>query len=89
MLKQALSCAYGPDYCAAGICVGNCNAQSNCDPGYGPERAKSPKSLLYVCCSKWGYHGTTPDFYADTKVKRPSCPAIGQVINHVVGYYED
>jgi chitinase len=41
-----------------------------------------------VCCSKYGFCGTTKEFCGDKKVDRPSCAVNGQGFDRVVGYYE-
>jgi len=41
-----------------------------------------------VCCSKFGFCGTTDEFCGDNKVKRPSYEVSGQGFQRVVGYYE-
>ena len=45
-------------------------------------------TLPTVCCSKFGFCGTTKEFCGDKKVKRPSCSVNGQGFQRVVGYYE-
>ena len=40
-----------------------------------------------MCCSKWGYCGTTKEFCSDKKVTRLSC-IVPTKLNRVVGYYE-
>lgn len=41
-----------------------------------------------VCCSKYGYCGTTEDFCGNKKPKRPSCSTELHKLERVVGYYE-
>jgi GH18 family chitinase len=67
--------------------VGNCDRKSECDPNDYGDYAESSKCLLNVCCSKFGFCGTTEEFCGKKKVKRPSCSKDGS-LNRVVGYYE-
>lgn len=41
-----------------------------------------------VCCSKYGFCGTTKEFCGDKPVTRPTCAVNGQGFTRVVGYYE-
>lgn len=77
-------CGLGPDYCAAENCTSTCDAKSDCDPGWGSEWSTAEKCPLNVCCSKYGFCGTTSDFCGDTKVKEPSCSG-NTVQQRVVG----
>ena len=67
--------------------MGNCDSKAECDPGKYGDYAESSKCPLNVCCSKFGFCGTTEEFCGKTKVKRPSCDKDGS-LNRVVGYYE-
>ncbi|KAF1849934.1 glycoside hydrolase family 18 protein [Cucurbitaria berberidis CBS 394.84] len=79
----------GPDYCAPGKCVSECTAKSDCDAGWGAQWSAHEKCPLNVCCSKFGFCGTTKDFCGDVKVKSPSCAKDGGSVNkRVIGYYE-
>lgn len=50
---------------------------------------KTSKCPLNVCCSKFGFCGTTEEFCGKKKVKRPSCnSSSGKGFTRVVGYYE-
>lgn len=40
--------------CRSEVCVGNCDAKSECDPGFGPEWAQSSNCPLNACCSEFG-----------------------------------
>ncbi|KAJ5295311.1 hypothetical protein N7508_010132 [Penicillium antarcticum] len=44
-----------------------------CDPGWGLQWSASEKCPLNVCCSKFGFCGTTAAFCGDKKVTEPSC----------------
>lgn len=68
-------------------CVSGCDRKSYCDPGFGPEWAEVPNCPLNVCCSKYGFCGTTEEFCGDEKVTRPSCSKDSS-LQRVVGYYE-
>ncbi|MCJ1347172.1 hypothetical protein MMC31_005393 [Peltigera leucophlebia] len=50
----------------------------------GPPRIKCP---LNVCCSKFGFCGTTSEFCASSKVKSPSCSGTSASAR-TIGYYE-
>ncbi|RDW81627.1 uncharacterized protein DSM5745_05184 [Aspergillus mulundensis] len=78
----------GPDYCGPENCVSSCNQKSECDPGdWGTEYANATTCPLNVCCSKYGFCGTTEEFCGSKKVKRPSCKS-NRSTQRVVGYYE-
>ena len=68
-------------------CVSGCDRKSYCDPGFGPDWAEVPNCPLNVCCSKYGFCGTTKEFCGDKTVTRPSCSKDGN-LQRVVGYYE-
>ncbi|ESK89422.1 class v [Moniliophthora roreri MCA 2997] len=80
-------CGLGPDYCSAENCVSSCDQKSDCDPGWGPQWSAHEKCPLNVCCSKFGFCGTTEEFCGSNTVKRPSCSG-NSATNRVVGYYE-
>lgn len=67
--------------------MGNCDSKAECDPGKYCDYAESSKCLLNVCCSKFGFYGTTEEFCDKIKVKRPSYDKDGS-LNRVVGYYK-
>ncbi|KAL4875746.1 hypothetical protein BJY04DRAFT_223740 [Aspergillus karnatakaensis] len=73
--------------CADDVCVAGCDSRAECDPGGYGEFADSKKCPLNVCCSKFGFCGTTKDFCGNKKVKRPSCSKT-KGVSRVVGYYE-
>ncbi|KAK4241773.1 hypothetical protein C8A03DRAFT_30078 [Achaetomium macrosporum] len=87
------TCGYGPTYCGADF-TSNCNATAECGKDAVPAGKTCP---LNVCCSEWGFCGTTTDFCLPSKncqshcVEHPSPPAGkngGSVLNRVIGYYE-
>ncbi|KAJ6492287.1 hypothetical protein C8R45DRAFT_990838 [Mycena sanguinolenta] len=59
-------CGYGPDFCtptsAGGNCTSHCDAKAQCGPNAPPGEEECP---LKVCCSQYGYCGTTEDFCGD------------------------
>ncbi|CAM1509012.1 Fc.00g027510.m01.CDS01 [Cosmosporella sp. VM-42] len=81
-------CGLGPDYCKSNVCIGNCDAKSECDPGFGLQWAKSADCPLNACCSEFGFCGLTKEFCGDNTVSRPSCQAKDTPVSRVVGYYE-
>ncbi|KAK3299587.1 chitinase [Chaetomium fimeti] len=81
-------CGMGPAYCAPGNCTSTCDAKSECDPGWGAEWSQRSKCPLNVCCSEFGFCGTTEDFCGDNKVKAPSCPDGTSANSKLIGYYE-
>ncbi|KAI3319646.1 glycoside hydrolase [Xylariaceae sp. AK1471] len=80
-------CGLGPGYCAPGNCTSECTAKSDCDPGWGPAWSSAEKCPLNVCCSKFGFCGTTEEFCGDKKVKKPSCKGTSSN-QRTIGYYE-
>ncbi|KAJ3952540.1 hypothetical protein N0V92_011012 [Colletotrichum tropicale] len=77
-------------HCKASICVNNCDRKADCDPGgYGKDFVTSTTCPLNVCCSKYGFCGTTEEFCGSKKVSRPSCAVEkSSKFKRVVGYYE-
>ncbi|ETS88166.1 hypothetical protein PFICI_01994 [Pestalotiopsis fici W106-1] len=57
------ACGFGPEYCSVDAgCKSNCNATAEC----GQYAAVAPGDCpINVCCSKWGFCGTTSDFCGD------------------------
>jgi hypothetical protein len=64
------SCGFGPDWCAPDNCVGTCNATAECGQ-YAAE--KGLECPLNVCCSRWGFCGTTEEFCQTGSNKNESC----------------
>ncbi|RLL97667.1 hypothetical protein CFD26_105658 [Aspergillus turcosus] len=73
--------------CGADVCVAGCDSRAECDPGGYGEFADKAKCPLNVCCSKFGFCGTTKEFCGTKTVKRPSCSK-DSGLSRVVGYYE-
>ncbi|KAI0431905.1 hypothetical protein F5Y09DRAFT_340146 [Xylaria sp. FL1042] len=86
-------CGYSPTECGAGNCTSNCNAKAQCGEYGKPGQQNCP---LGVCCSKFGFCGSTSDF-CDTgcqagfggcgDVHRPSCSG-NSISKRTIGYYE-
>ncbi|KAI2635311.1 hypothetical protein GGS21DRAFT_489974 [Xylaria nigripes] len=88
-------CGYSPTECGQGNCTSNCDAKAECGQ-YGKDGSQN--CPLGVCCSQFGFCGSTSDFCDTGKgcqkgfggcgdVKRPSCS--GNSINkRTIGYYE-
>ncbi|RYP21255.1 hypothetical protein DL767_009307 [Monosporascus sp. MG133] len=72
------------------VCVNNCERKADCDPGgYGEDYVLKSTCPLNVCCSKYGFCGTTSLFCGNKKVDRPSCAVKkSSRFKRVVGYYE-
>ncbi|KAL1957767.1 hypothetical protein VTO42DRAFT_5485 [Malbranchea cinnamomea] len=80
-------CGLGPDFCGEG-CISSCNEKSECDPGWGPEWSNATDCPLRVCCSEFGFCGTTADFCGGVLTPSPECPAGKSADAKVIGYYE-
>lgn len=76
--------------CGKDVCVADCDRKSQCDPGdWGHQYAQNENCPLNVCCSKYGFCGTTKEFCGNKTVKRPSCAHQDHgSFSRVVGYYE-
>lgn len=61
------SCGFGPDWCSDDKCMSNCDAVAECGK-YG----NGTECPLNVCCSQWGFCGTTEEFCLKTDDKH-SC----------------
>ncbi|KAK3292952.1 glycoside hydrolase superfamily [Chaetomium fimeti] len=81
-------CGMGPTFCAAGNCTSECNAKSECDPGWGLEWSQATNCPLNVCCSKFGFCGTSADFCDGKTVSSPECPGGKSADERTIGYYE-
>ncbi|OOQ88035.1 hypothetical protein PEBR_14680 [Penicillium brasilianum] len=69
-------------------CVSSCESKANCNPGdWDDSYFKSEKCPLNVCCSEYGFCGTTTEFCGNKTVDRPSCSTKGS-LQRVVGYFE-
>ncbi|ROV91006.1 hypothetical protein VSDG_07707 [Cytospora chrysosperma] len=86
---HVLVCGLGPSYCGAGNCTSSCDAKSDCDPGWGSEWSSAESCPLNVCCSEYGFCGTTSLFCGtDDKVDTPSCTGGSSASQKIIGYYE-
>lgn len=101
--KKTGYCNYGPDACGPNlgsnpspndVCWSNCNAVAECGRYALPANKTCP---LNVCCSEFGFCGTTPDFCSLTGTNggcQSNCPqpgsggSGGNVQSRVIGYYE-
>ncbi|EFQ31850.1 glycosyl hydrolase family 18 [Colletotrichum graminicola] len=83
-------CGLGPDYCSKSTCVNNCDRKAQCDPGgFGEDYVVKTTCPLNVCCSEYGYCGTTETSCGNNRANRPSCPVEeNSSFKRVVGYYE-
>ncbi|OBT73001.1 hypothetical protein VF21_07849 [Pseudogymnoascus sp. 05NY08] len=81
-------CGLGPVFCAAENCTSSCGYKSECDPGWGIQWSNASTCPLNVCCSAFGFCGSTADFCGDTKVPEPSCSGNSATNGRVIGYYE-
>ncbi|KAK4154117.1 glycoside hydrolase superfamily [Chaetomidium leptoderma] len=81
-------CGMGPTFCAARNCTSECNAKSECDPGWGIEWSQASKCPLNVCCSKFGFCGTSEGFCEGKTVSSPQCPGGKSADQRTIGYYE-
>ncbi|EXK25265.1 hypothetical protein FOMG_18061 [Fusarium oxysporum f. sp. melonis 26406] len=81
-------CGTGPNYCSKAKCINSCEFKAECNPGNWPSQYfNSTKCPLNVCCSKFGFCGTTEEFCGKETVKRPSCSIASQSVKRVIGYY--
>ncbi|KAI0364301.1 glycoside hydrolase, partial [Pilatotrama ljubarskyi] len=80
----------GSDFCGDG-CTSNCDAVAECGPNAAPGHEECP---LNVCCSKFGFCGSTDEFCGSNCVGdhcgSPSIPTgvNSAVTSRLVGYYE-
>ncbi|KAJ0418206.1 glycoside hydrolase superfamily [Aspergillus carlsbadensis] len=81
-------CGHGPEFCAPENCVSGCESKSECDPGFGGKWSDSSKCPLNVCCSDFGFCGTTKEFCGDKTVTHPSCDTAKATLDRVVRYYK-
>ncbi|KAF1812796.1 glycoside hydrolase [Eremomyces bilateralis CBS 781.70] len=79
-------CGLGPDFCGTG-CQGTCDYKSECDPGWGLDWSNATDCPLNVCCSKFGFCGTTADFCNGKVVVSPECSGRSSD-QKTIGYYE-
>ncbi|KAF4951437.1 hypothetical protein FSARC_12920 [Fusarium sarcochroum] len=70
------------------VCVGNCIAKSECDPGFGIQWANATECPLNGCCSDAGYCGIGQEFCGDRKFDKRSCDSKVYPVGRVIGYYD-
>ncbi|UZP46437.1 hypothetical protein NXS19_014249 [Fusarium pseudograminearum] len=81
-------CGTGPDYCSKAKCINSCTYKAECNPGkWDSQYFNATKCPLNVCCSSYGFCGTTEEFCGKETVKRPSCSIGSQSVKRVIGYY--
>ncbi|KAJ7613448.1 glycoside hydrolase superfamily, partial [Roridomyces roridus] len=89
-------CGYGDAFCTAlaagGPCSSNCDAKAQCGPNAPAGEEECP---LNVCCSQFGFCGTTQDFCGEgcTSNCNPANPArcgsdAQTALTKRIGYYE-
>ncbi|KAJ7264087.1 hypothetical protein B0H12DRAFT_1102814 [Mycena haematopus] len=89
-------CGYGAEFCttvaAGGPCTSNCDAKAQCGPNAPAGEEDCP---LNVCCSQYGFCGTTEDFCGTgctsncNPAQTASCGADQQsALTRRIGYYE-
>jgi chitinase len=91
LLVNSVTNVKGPEYCDDG-CQSNCDATAECGV-FADEPGK--ECPLKVCCSQYGFCGTT-ELFCDDKCQsncgRPDVPEGGSSVpvrqNKVIGYYE-
>jgi hypothetical protein len=99
------NCGYGEDYCGTNgespndVCWSNCDAHAECGRHADPPGKTCP---LNVCCSQYGFCGTTSEFCDEgendddgnptgcqSNCDQPSSGAAdGDVQKRIIGYYE-
>ncbi|KAJ6534397.1 hypothetical protein B0H19DRAFT_442211 [Mycena capillaripes] len=85
-------CGFGPKFCGSDVCTSNCDALAECGEFAPPDSISCP---LNVCCSQFGFCGTTTDFCGDGcqsncgSAKQPSCGVDASTATAKrIGYYE-
>ncbi|KAJ5705359.1 hypothetical protein N7536_001048 [Penicillium majusculum] len=83
-------CGYGDSWCGD-TCISNCDAKAECGKDAEDPSANCP---LNVCCSPFGFCGTTEEFCGKGcqgdncgDITRPSCQT-NDVFKTKIGYYE-
>lgn len=84
--KGAGVCGLGPKFCGEG-CTSTCGYKSECDPGWGIQWSNATKCPLNVCCSEFGFCGTTPTFCKGILTPSPQCGGRSSD-KRTIGYYE-
>ncbi|PYH81904.1 chitinase [Aspergillus uvarum CBS 121591] len=80
-------CGLGPKFCASDVCISSCDYKSECDPGWGMQWSNTSTCPLNVCCSQYGFCGTTSEFCGSATVSSPSCSGTSSDAR-TMGYYE-
>ncbi|KAK8076337.1 hypothetical protein PG994_003609 [Apiospora phragmitis] len=81
------ACGLGPKFCGED-CTSTCQEKSECDPdNWGPQYANATDCPLNVCCSEFGFCGTTPGFCGGKVVSSPECGSRSSD-GRTIGYYE-
>ncbi|EEU37423.1 uncharacterized protein NECHADRAFT_51570 [Fusarium vanettenii 77-13-4] len=81
-------CGLGPRFCGEG-CTSTCHYKSECDPGWGQEWSNATECPLKVCCSEFGFCGTTVDYCKGATVTSPQCARDQHSSDkRTIGYYE-
>ncbi|KUJ13269.1 glycoside hydrolase [Mollisia scopiformis] len=90
--SNARICGYSPKECGKKTCISNCDAKAECGQYGVPGNNTCP---INVCCSKFGFCGTTDEFCLDGcqkhyggcgSAQEPSCG--GVTSGRTIGYYE-
>ncbi|KAK3333760.1 hypothetical protein B0T19DRAFT_459130 [Cercophora scortea] len=78
----------GPTFCGAS-CISECDSKSECNPGWGLQWSNSSLCPLNVCCSNFGFCGTTPSFCNNILATSPQCSQEQRTSDaRTIGYYE-
>ncbi|GAB1318067.1 hypothetical protein MFIFM68171_08277 [Madurella fahalii] len=80
------ACGAGPDFCGE-KCTSQCGWKSECDPGWGLQWSNASTCPLNVCCSNFGFCGTTAEFCNGNVVSKPKCSSRSSDAK-TIGYYE-
>ncbi|KAI1105614.1 hypothetical protein F4804DRAFT_341082 [Jackrogersella minutella] len=88
-------CSYAPSSCGPDVCISDCDAKAPCGQYANPDNATCP---LNVCCSQYGFCGSTDPFCGDGcqrgyggcgPAPTPSCSSSGNSAGmRRIGYYE-
>ncbi|KAK4465900.1 glycoside hydrolase superfamily [Cladorrhinum samala] len=79
-------CGAGPDFCGTG-CTSQCDWKSECDPGWGLQWSNATTCPLNVCCSTFGFCGTTSTFCGGQLAPQPQCSGRSSDAR-TIGYWE-
>lgn len=81
-------CGTGLDYCSKAKCINSCTYKAKCNPGkWDLQYFNTTKCPLNVCCSKYGFCGTTDEFCGKETITRPSWSISSWLVKHIIGYY--